>query len=159
MKYVFVAFLALISMASTSVAAEPAGQQWAVLISVAKHDDPKIQSLSFTVRDAQALRRTLTERAGIPSDHILEMTDDADKEHKPTLANLRRELKPFLGRVGDLKDVALEPSGGKTGDGGIDHLERQQEVTDQHQLARPRQGLEGGQAVRPGFAADHLDNS
>jgi hypothetical protein len=111
MKYVSVAFLALVVAASAGVAAEPAGQQWAVLISVARHDDPKIQSLSFTVRDAQALRRTLTERAGIPSDHILEMTDDSDKEHKPTLANLRRELRPFLGRAGNQDRVLVYFSG------------------------------------------------
>jgi hypothetical protein len=111
MRYATVALPALILAASTSSAADPAGQQWAVLIAVAKHDDPKVQSLSFSVRDAQALRRTLSERAGIPSDHILELTDDSDKDHKPTLTNLRRELKPFLGRIGEKDRVLVYFSG------------------------------------------------
>ena len=51
----------------------------------------------------------------------------------------------------------LSPARGKAGDGGIDRVERRQEVADQDELAGARQRLEGRQAVRlVGIAADQL---
>src|SRR6516165_8058700 len=72
-----------------------------------------------------------------------------------TNSSIERQI--FLGRIGDLQQVALEPSCGKMRYGGIDRLERRQKVADQHELACPRQRLEVRQASCPGIAADHLD--
>src|SRR5690349_9084363 len=53
----------------------------------------------------------------------------------PFKADASVEGEVFFGRVADLQHMALEPGGGKTGDGRIDGVERHQEVADQDQLA------------------------
>jgi hypothetical protein len=81
-----------------------APRQWAVLIGVQKHDEKRL-NLRFTNNDVRAVRKILVERAGLPPDHVLQLTEpDEDgalnKERRPTLANLRRELPRFLARAG-----------------------------------------------------------
>src|SRR3954453_10238457 len=70
-------------------------RQKALLIAVQRHDDPKL-NLSVTLQDSGALKKTLMERAGIPLANITLLNDDAPPEFRPTLANIRRELRDFL---------------------------------------------------------------
>ena len=82
---------------ASAVRAEPgrAVQQKALLIAVQKYDDPRL-NLTVTLQDSNALKKTLTERAGIPLGNLTLMNDEAPAEFRPTLANVRRELKDFL---------------------------------------------------------------
>lgn len=86
------------------------GEQWAILIAVQEHEDPKL-NLTCPVNDAILLRRTLIERAGMSADHILEMTDKSPADKRPTLANLRRELPRFLAKAKDNDRVIISYSG------------------------------------------------
>ncbi len=79
----------------TSFGAASPGQQKALIIAVQSHHDPRL-NLNFTNRDSDALRKTLTERAGLPASHITLMNDEAPDAFRPTLENLRKELKRFL---------------------------------------------------------------
>jgi hypothetical protein len=74
-------------------------QQWAVIVAVQKHDDARL-NLQYTLNDAKQVRETLLGRAGLPADHILEMTDESPASLRPTHDNLRREIGRFLARAG-----------------------------------------------------------
>src|SRR5271165_3373602 len=77
----------------------------------------------------------------------------------PLEADASVERQVFLGRIGDLQHMALEPGGGEVSDCRVDRVERREEVADQHELAGARQGFERRQAVRFGqLQADQLDH-
>lgn len=76
----------------------PPGEQWVVFIAVKQYAEPAL-SLAYPLEDAKALRTVLVERAGVPGDHVLELTDESPPERRPTLANLRRALPEFLRRA------------------------------------------------------------
>jgi hypothetical protein len=90
-------FLALSLAARGS--AEPEGKQWIVLVGVGRHKDDKIPNLQHTKDDVQALRNILVKHTSVPSDNILELSDNADRK-PPTLENMRRELPRLLGKAG-----------------------------------------------------------
>ena len=99
-----------------SAAAQQPARQWAVLIGVQKHEVKRYNNLEFTLNDVVALRKVLTERAGLGADDILQLADkDADgkenKERWPTLANLRRQVPAFLKKVGKGDRVLIYFSG------------------------------------------------
>jgi hypothetical protein len=102
-RFWLVAFGALwgIGSAPPVARAEPArpARQKALLIAVQKHDDPRL-NLSVTLQDSHALAKTLMERAGIPRGNLLLMNDEAPPEFRPTLVNLRRELRDFFEGAG-----------------------------------------------------------
>jgi uncharacterized caspase-like protein len=89
--------VAAVCLLHNSARAEP--QQWAVIIAVEKHADSRL-NLQYTLNDAKQVRKTLLTRAGMPADHILEMTDESPADLRPALNNLRRELRRFLARAG-----------------------------------------------------------
>jgi hypothetical protein len=70
-------------------------RQKALLIAVQKYDDARL-NLTVTLQDSNALKKTLIERAGIPEGNLTLMNDEAPPEFRPTLANVRRELRDFL---------------------------------------------------------------
>ena len=73
-----------------------APQQWAVIVAVQTHDDQRLNTLHATLRDASEVRRILVERGGVPSDHVLEMTDLSAPDMRSRLAELRTQLAAFL---------------------------------------------------------------
>lgn len=78
---------------------EPAkAQQWAVLIGVQRYDDSRL-NLDFTGNDAAAVKKVLCQRAAMPEDHVLTMTEESDASRRPTLANIRKELPKLLGQA------------------------------------------------------------
>lgn len=85
-------------------------RQWAVLVAVQEHDNPAF-NLRFTGNDLGELRRTLRERAGLPSRQILEIDDRAAKGLRPTLATLRQEIPRFLKQAGPEDQVLVFFSG------------------------------------------------
>jgi hypothetical protein len=90
-------------------------RQWALLVAVQNHNDASM-NLRYTTNDVLALRRILTERAGLPADQVLLLSDrdHTGKEVKarlPTLANLRRELPRILARAGAGDRVMVHFSG------------------------------------------------
>ena len=94
---------------------------------------------------------------------IADAFDPADNDLFAVLHTLEAdspiEGQIFLRRICYLQQVAFEPGGGKAGDRCIDRVERRQEVANQDELARARQRLEGGQAVRfRRLATDQLGN-
>jgi uncharacterized caspase-like protein len=98
---VFCSFLALAAIFAANSTAQQSqdAKTWVLLVAVQKHDNP-VHNLRYTLRDAALLRKTLQERAGIPGDQIVELSDAADGTHRPTLANLRREVPQFLAKAG-----------------------------------------------------------
>src|SRR3954447_15550789 len=71
-----------------------------------------------------------------PADHDLVTFLDALE------ANAAGKRQFFLGGIGDLHQVPFEPGAGELGDGGIDLLDRRQEVADPDKLSSARQLLE-----------------
>jgi hypothetical protein len=89
-------------LAAGPAQAQPAqkpGEQWAVLIAVQEHRYHPQANLKFTTQDADQLGKILTERAGVPADHILEMNDRSPPNRQPTRDNLLRELPAFLAKA------------------------------------------------------------
>jgi hypothetical protein len=93
----FITVGALLGPASAEVLGQSSRpiQQKALLIAVQKYDDPRL-SLAVTLQDSNALKKTLVERAGVPLGNLTLMNDEATPEFRPTLGNVRRELKAFL---------------------------------------------------------------
>ncbi len=116
-----IAICVLVALAhgTTSAARAEIGEQWAVVISVQQHDDHR-WDLRFTGSDAGDTAEILIQRAGIPEDHLLLMTDQSADSLKPTLANLRREIPKLLSKAGPEDHVLVyfsghgHPSNGKT---------------------------------------------
>ena len=81
-----------------SVQAQAQGRQFAVLVAVRDHVDDRFD-LQFTLRDVQSMRTTLMERAGIPTSHILEVSDLASDTRRPSRDNIKREVPEFLKQV------------------------------------------------------------
>lgn len=98
------AFLLLPSAVEAQEIAE--GLQYAILIAVQQHDQEQL-NLAYTLNDVEALKKVLMDRAGIPANRILELTDKAAPDKKPRLANLRREVPAFLKKVGKFDRVLV----------------------------------------------------
>ena len=85
----------------------PAGKVRAVLIAVREQDDPAVKPLRYTPNDAARLKQVLVERGGADPSDILELTDAAPPDRRPTLANLRREVPKFLRAAGPADTVIV----------------------------------------------------
>lgn len=77
-------------------AGSDAGKQWAIVVAVQNHDDPRLNNIRFTQNDALELRRILMERAGVPGRQVIELIDESPAQRRPTLINLRSQLRAAL---------------------------------------------------------------
>jgi hypothetical protein len=83
----------------------PPRERWAVVIGAARYDSPEIPRLRYTVPDAEAIYQILTGPAGFKKEHVLLLTDTAEK--KPTLRNIKWALGTFLARSAKKDDTVL----------------------------------------------------
>jgi Caspase domain len=86
-------------------APRPQPERWAVVVGVGQYEDPGIPRLRYTVPDADAVYQLLTGPGGFPRDHVLLLTDRA--ERKPTLRNLKWALGTFLSRSAKKDDTVV----------------------------------------------------
>jgi len=94
--------------AATGPVAPPAPvtrEQWAVVIGAGQYDSAAIPRLRYAVPDAEAVYRTLTGPGGFAKDHVVLLTDNA--ERKPTLRNIRWALGTFLARSARKDDTVV----------------------------------------------------
>jgi hypothetical protein len=80
-------------------------EQWAVVIGAGQYHSPSIPRLRYAVPDAEAVYRTLTGPGGFKKDHVVLLTDTA--ERKPTLRNIRWALGTFLARSARKDDTVV----------------------------------------------------
>jgi hypothetical protein len=80
-------------------------EQWAVIIGAGQYQSAAIPRLRYTVSDAEAVYRTLTGAGGFAKDHVVLLTDNA--ERKPTLRNIRWALGTFLARSARKDDTVV----------------------------------------------------
>jgi hypothetical protein len=85
--------------------APPARDRWAVVVGVGRYESPDIPRLRYTVPDAEAIYQILTGPAGFKPEHVLLLTDRAEK--KPTYRNLKWALGTFLARSAQRDDTVL----------------------------------------------------
>jgi hypothetical protein len=95
--------------AATAATPPPAGpitrEQWAVVIGAGQYQSASIPRLRYAVPDAEAVYRTLTGPGGFKKDHVVLLTDNA--ERKPTLRNIRWALGTFLARSARKDDTVV----------------------------------------------------
>lgn len=75
---------------------------WAAIIGVAKYSQPGVSPLSYTVADAEAFARHLTEQLGVPRDQIFTLYDD-----EATTPRIRSVLGTELRRKAAKGDLVL----------------------------------------------------
>ena len=80
-------------------------EQWAVIIGAGQYQSAAIPRLRYAVPDAEAVYRTLTGPGGFRKDHVVLLTDNA--ERKPTLRNIRWALGTFLARSARKDDTVV----------------------------------------------------
>lgn len=100
------------------------GRRLAIVIGI---DAYPTMPLKCCVRDAKLLAATLRDRCGYDPDSILELTDQQESpEHKPTLVNLRHQIRQFLGKATPKDTVLLSFSGhgGLRTEGNGDNVKR-----------------------------------
>jgi hypothetical protein len=78
---------------------------YAVVIGVGRYEAPGIPSLKYSVADAEAMYKVLTETAGFRKDRVLLLTDRS--ERKPTLRNIKYALGTFLARTPQRDDTVI----------------------------------------------------
>jgi len=83
----------------------PARTRWAVVVGVGRYEHPEIPRLRYTVPDAEAIYQILTGPAGFKPEHVLLLTDTAEK--RPTYRNLKWALGTFLARSAQKDDTVL----------------------------------------------------
>jgi hypothetical protein len=80
-------------------------EQWAVIIGAGQYQSPAIPRLRYAVPDAEAMYRTLTGPGGFRKDHVVLLTDSAERQ--PTLRNIRWALGTFLARSARKDDTVV----------------------------------------------------
>jgi hypothetical protein len=80
-------------------------EQWAVIIGAGQYHSAAIPRLRYAVPDAEAVYRTLIGPGGFQKDHVVLLTDNA--ERKPTLRNIRWALGTFLARSARKDDTVV----------------------------------------------------
>ena len=101
-QYYCLTIISIFALVPFARADEPAaeGKTYVLLVAVSKHANERLdRGVENTVRDAELLRTTLQQRAGIPADQFLELTSQTDAERKPTLENLRKQIPAFFGKM------------------------------------------------------------
>jgi len=69
------------------------GEKWAVVIGIGKYQHSGINSLNYTVADAESIYKFLTTDGGFDADHVKLLTDD-----DATTKNIKSALGQFLSR-------------------------------------------------------------
>ncbi len=83
------------------------GRRWAVIVCVNDYDDAGIPDLRFCEADGQLLAGVLSEECGYnPRDVVMLVSGATSSSMRPTLANIRTELR-FLARRAQADDVVL----------------------------------------------------
>jgi uncharacterized caspase-like protein len=99
----------VVAAAAPPAAAPPAPEvksdRWAVIIGVGRYQSTDIPSLRYTVSDAESLYQLLVGPGGFKKEHVLLMTDKAEKP--PTLRNIKWALGTFLARSAKKDDTVL----------------------------------------------------
>lgn len=97
------AFLSLLVWAIGSPAARAAedeGKLWVVLIATTVHEDKSL-NLPYCETDVTELRRVILERGqDVAPEQVLLMTESSPGALKPTLANVRRNVRDWLAKAG-----------------------------------------------------------
>jgi hypothetical protein len=83
----------------------PPSERWAVVVGVGRYDHAGVPPLRYATADAEAVARTLVDRAGFKKDNVLLLTDRT--ERKPSLRNLRYALGTFLARSARKDDTVV----------------------------------------------------
>jgi uncharacterized caspase-like protein len=99
---------AVVAAAPPAAAAAPPvvkSDRWAVIIGVGRYQSTDIPSLRYTVSDAESLYQLLVGPGGFKKEHVLLMTDKAEKP--PTLRNIKWALGTFLARSAKKDDTVL----------------------------------------------------
>jgi hypothetical protein len=99
----------------------PAPKLWVVLVATSEHDQQK-WNLPYTDNDVKELRRILRERGSVPAEQILQLTDSAGKDARPTLATLRTRIPRFLEKAGEDDRVLVFFGGHGTPHKGLTYL-------------------------------------
>ncbi|MDZ4847944.1 MAG: caspase family protein [Pirellulaceae bacterium] len=105
-------FLMALALALASIARseEAKPQQWAILIGVEKYE--RASPLQFTVNDVKQIANTLVIRAGVPRDHILEITDQRTEPRlQPRKESLIAKLPEWLSKPGEHDSMIVYFSG------------------------------------------------
>ena len=71
-------------------------ESWAVIIGAGRYESQEVPRLRYAVPDAELLRQVLVGVGGFKPEHVLLLTDTADR--KPTLRNMKWALGTFLAR-------------------------------------------------------------
>lgn len=99
--------LAALAAAAPAAAQVNAPATWAVLIGVEHYADANIGDAPYAADDAKVLYQTLIARGGCDPRRLLLLTDASAAEVRPTLANVRRQLAPFLKRAAPRDQVIV----------------------------------------------------
>ena len=83
------------------------GQTWVLLIAVDNYRE--LGKLRYSCNDAKVLKDRLV-ATGIPADHVMLMTDDAEEHLKPIKRNFDQQLQTMLSRAGKDDLVILTAS-------------------------------------------------
>jgi uncharacterized caspase-like protein len=78
---------------------------YAVVVGVGRYDNPGIPALRYSVADAEAVYRVLTDSGEFKKENVLLLTDRS--ERKPTLRNLKYALGTFLARAAGQDDTVV----------------------------------------------------
>jgi hypothetical protein len=91
--------------ATTPAPARPSRDAYAVIIGVGRYDNVGIPPLRYSVADAEAMHKVLTESGEFKKDNVLLLTDRSDR--KPTLRNIKYALGTFLARAAQKNDTVV----------------------------------------------------
>ena len=83
----------------------PSRDGYAVIIGVGRYDNVGIPPLRYSVADAEAMHKVLTESGEFKKDNVLLLTDRSDR--KPTLRNIKYALGTFLARAAHKNDTVV----------------------------------------------------
>ncbi|HEX9818303.1 MAG TPA: caspase family protein [Methylomirabilota bacterium] len=88
-----------------AAARPPSRDGYAVIIGVGRYDNVGIPPLRYSVADAEAMYKVLTESGEFKKDNVLLLTDRSDR--KPTLRNIKHALGTFLARAAHKNDTVV----------------------------------------------------
>ena len=88
-----------------AAARPPSRDGYAVIIGVGRYDNVGIPPLRYSVADAEAMYKVLTESGEFKKDNVLLLTDRSDR--KPTLRNIKYALGTFLARAAHKNDTVV----------------------------------------------------
>jgi hypothetical protein len=107
-----VSLLAGVAFASAREPSEPADQRYALLIGCTKYDKlAEKYQLEGPANDVPLMEKLLTERYRFPRENIVKLVEGSDAGHRPTYANIMREILALAGRARPGSRVVIHFSG------------------------------------------------